>query len=138
MPRHQGEKRGKSGEAKDSKSGARARGRIGGLSTSSRHDPRQYTAAARRKFNERFEREVDPEGVLPSKERARRANAAKRAYFSRLALKSARARERSITACSPEQTAPDLGTRAPAEGESISHSLALRKAGAISTGTEVE
>jgi hypothetical protein len=41
---------------------------------------------------ERFEREVDPENRLPEVERARRAEAARRAYFTELALKSARAR----------------------------------------------
>jgi hypothetical protein len=42
----------------------------------------------------RFEREVDPEGVLPPHERAKRAENAKAAYFKRLALKSAKARRR--------------------------------------------
>ena len=42
----------------------------------------------------RFEREVDPDNELPLKERLKRAENAKRAYFQRLALKSARARQR--------------------------------------------
>lgn len=42
----------------------------------------------------KFEREVDPDGVLPPDERARRAEHKRRAYFQRLALKSARARRR--------------------------------------------
>lgn len=50
------------------------------------------TTAARAKFLGRFEREVDPDGVLPPEERARRAEFAKRAYFSSLALRSAKAR----------------------------------------------
>lgn len=50
------------------------------------------TAAARKAFADRFEREVDPEGKLPPAERAKRAEAAKKAYFQRLALKSAQAR----------------------------------------------
>lgn len=50
------------------------------------------TRAARAKFDERFEREVDPDGVLPPAERARRAENARQAYFARLALKSAQAR----------------------------------------------
>jgi hypothetical protein len=41
---------------------------------------------------ERFEREVDPEGVLEPAERARRAQHARTAYYSRLALKSAQVR----------------------------------------------
>src|SRR5665647_3846958 len=57
------------------------------------------TAPARAALMARFEREVDPEGVLPPDERARRADHKRRAYFGRLALKSARARRaRSVVA----------------------------------------
>ncbi len=56
------------------------------------HDPHETTKAARHAFLARFEREVDPEGALPMQVRRRRAEAAKKAYFSRLALKSAKAR----------------------------------------------
>lgn len=52
------------------------------------------TAPARRAFEARFEREVDPDGALLPEERARRAAAARRAYFKRLAVKSADARTR--------------------------------------------
>jgi hypothetical protein len=52
------------------------------------------TAPARAKFNERFEREVDPDGVLSPAERIRRAEHARRAYFTGLALKSSIARSR--------------------------------------------
>ncbi len=41
---------------------------------------------------ERFEREVDPDGTLEPAERARRASHARSAYYSGLALKSAKAR----------------------------------------------
>ncbi|MER7273868.1 hypothetical protein ABT369_05405 [Dactylosporangium sp. NPDC000244] len=50
------------------------------------------TAAARRTALERFEREVDPDGILEPHERARRAESARKAYFALLALKSAQAR----------------------------------------------
>ena len=50
------------------------------------------TAAARRAALARFEEEVDPEGVLPPQERAQRAASARQAYFTRLALRSVRAR----------------------------------------------
>lgn len=50
------------------------------------------TAPARKAFNDRFENEVDPDRVLDPTERARRAEHARKAYFTRLALKSARAR----------------------------------------------
>ncbi len=52
------------------------------------------TAPARAEFDRRFEREVDPDGVLEPAERARRAAHARKAYFARLALKSAQARAR--------------------------------------------
>jgi hypothetical protein len=69
-------------------------GRLGGLALAATHDPREYTAAARAAFLDRFAREVDPEGVLPPQERARRAQAARKLYFTRLAYKSAQARRR--------------------------------------------
>jgi hypothetical protein len=56
------------------------------------------TAPARRVFTERFEREVDPGGVLPPEERARRAANARQAWYARLALKSAQARRSRVKA----------------------------------------
>jgi hypothetical protein len=50
------------------------------------------TAPARSAFLERFEHEVDPDRALDPAERGRRAEHARKAYFKRLALKSARAR----------------------------------------------
>ena len=70
------------------------RGRIGGYALHARYDSRDITRPAREAFLSRFEQEVDPEGLLPPKERARRAEAAKKAYFTRLAYKSALARAR--------------------------------------------
>jgi hypothetical protein len=66
--------------------------RLGAYALHASHDPRETTAAARAAFLSRFEHEVDPEGVLPAAERARRAENARKLYFGRLALKSARAR----------------------------------------------
>lgn len=57
-------------------------------------DPAARTAPARKAALDRFEREVDPDGVLPAAERARRAEHARKAYFTRLALKSAQARRK--------------------------------------------
>lgn len=51
----------------------------------SRYDSRQLTANARAAFNDRFVREVDPDGVLPEAERQRRAECARKAYFAGLA-----------------------------------------------------
>jgi hypothetical protein len=69
-------------------------GRIGAHVTHSRFDGCEITAPARRAFLDRFEREADPDGTLDPAERARRASHLKRAYFGRLALKSAQARRR--------------------------------------------
>lgn len=57
-------------------------------------DPTAATAPARAGFHDRFVREVDPDGVLPPDELARRVEHARKAYFTRLALKSAQARRR--------------------------------------------
>jgi hypothetical protein len=58
------------------------------------HDSRQLTAAGRSAFLDRFEKEIDPEGVLPLVERRRRAGYARKAYFTRLAMASAEARRK--------------------------------------------
>ncbi len=55
-------------------------------------DPSARPEPARRALLDRFEREVDPDGVLPPDERARRAAHARSAYFSRLSLSAAKAR----------------------------------------------
>lgn len=73
------------------------RGRIGAYALHAHHDPRQTTAKARATFLARFLDEVDPDGTLPEAERLRRAASARKAYFARLALKSARARARKAT-----------------------------------------
>lgn len=61
-------------------------------------DPSAATAPARRAFNERFLREVDPAGVLPEVERQRRAESARKAYYASLALKSSSSRRRAASA----------------------------------------
>jgi hypothetical protein len=50
------------------------------------------TAKARAAFLERFVDQVDPDRRLSERERLRRAESARKAYFARLALKSAQAR----------------------------------------------
>lgn len=49
-------------------------------------------------FWSRFERDVDPEGILTPEERARRADMALKAHFARFALASAKARRGSSAA----------------------------------------
>ncbi len=55
-------------------------------------DPSARGRPGQAALRSRFEREVDPDGVLPSAERARRAEAARKAFFARLALASSKAR----------------------------------------------
>lgn len=52
------------------------------------------TKPMREGFDAKFEREVDPEGQLSPQERAKRAEFARKAFYQRLALKSAQARRR--------------------------------------------
>ncbi len=70
------------------------RARAAAYALHARTDPRETTRAARHPFLARFEREVDPDGLLPHSERSRRAEAARKAYFTALALKSSRARQK--------------------------------------------
>lgn len=55
-------------------------------------DPAKRTAPARKAALDRFERQVDPDGALDPAERQRRAESARKAYFTRLALASTKAR----------------------------------------------
>ncbi|MGI5834970.1 MAG: hypothetical protein ACOX87_00580 [Chloroflexota bacterium] len=74
---------------------AAIRGRIGAYTQHAMYDPKETTRKAREGFNAKFLREVDPDGVLPEEERVRRAEMARRAHFSRLALASVKARSKS-------------------------------------------
>lgn len=68
------------------------RGRVGAFRLHATHDPRETTSAARRAFQDSFERLVDPDQRLTAPERRRRAEAARRAHYARLARLSALAR----------------------------------------------
>lgn len=75
-------------------------------------DPAEHTAPAGAVFLSRFEREVDPDGVLDPQDRARRAEHAKKAYFIKLALASRKARaakRRANTTGSPDAGNDDGG-----------------------------
>lgn len=50
------------------------------------------TQAARDGYVARWERDVDPDGVLPADERAKRGRSAMRAHLSRAALRSSQSR----------------------------------------------
>lgn len=70
------------------------RARLAAHTLHSKVDGREHTAPARAAFLSQFERQVDPAGILPPAERARRAEQAKKAHMTRLALLSAKARSR--------------------------------------------
>lgn len=70
------------------------RARMAAHSRWAHNDPVSGTAKARAKFNKRFLDEVDPDRLLPEDERLRRAEHAKSAYFTGLALKSSVARKK--------------------------------------------
>ncbi|MGH3464912.1 MAG: hypothetical protein ACRDP9_25885 [Kribbellaceae bacterium] len=55
-------------------------------------DRKAHGDRAQRGLRARFEREVDPDGTLPEKERKRRAESLYKAHMARLALKSSKAR----------------------------------------------
>ena len=71
------------------------RARIAAYTLHSRTDGRELTTPARQAFLDRFERDVDPSGSLSPAERSKRAAAARKAYFTKLALKSSKARKAS-------------------------------------------
>lgn len=52
------------------------------------------TAPARAALMAKFERQVDPDGILDPAERALRADHARKAHYARIALRSARTRRR--------------------------------------------
>jgi hypothetical protein len=83
------------------------RGRIGAHVTHSRHDSHELTRHAREAFLSSFEHQVDPNGTLPEAERQRRAEHARKAHMTRLALQSARVR-------SSKETGPGVATPEPA------------------------
>ncbi|MBV9291078.1 MAG: hypothetical protein JO222_01415 [Frankiales bacterium] len=72
---------------------ARQRGSLGAhVRWAQTADRSAATAAARAAALERFEREVDPDGLLPPEERALRAKHAKAAHMRRMSMAAAKAR----------------------------------------------
>ena len=70
------------------------RGRIGAYRLHATHDSRETSRPGREAFLASFEHAVDPDGILPPAERARRAAHARSAHFAKLAYLSARARRK--------------------------------------------
>jgi hypothetical protein len=76
------------------------RARIGAYESWARTEDRAArTWPGRKAAIDRFEREVDPDGVLTPQERAKRAEWARKAHMQRLSLKSAAARQRRKLIC---------------------------------------
>lgn len=69
------------------------RARLAAHSLHAQVDSELHTEPARRSFLSRFEDQVDPDRLLSTEERQRRADQARKAYFSRLALRSVQARK---------------------------------------------
>ena len=68
------------------------RARIAAHALHAQVDSREHTTPARQAFLRRFVDEVDPDRVLPEAERTRRAEQARKSYFTRLAFESVKAR----------------------------------------------
>jgi hypothetical protein len=68
------------------------RAKLAAYTLHSKVDSTKHTEPARAAFLARFEKQVDPDNELPEAERARRAEAARKAHFTRLAYLSAKAR----------------------------------------------
>ncbi len=98
------------------------RARMAAYSLHAKRDARETTAAARAAFLDRFDRMVDPDGTLPEAERQRRAAAARKAYFTGLALRSAQARRSRAGGSSPQTSRRRAGTSDTANGSSATNS----------------
>jgi uncharacterized membrane protein len=77
----------------------------------SKEDPTAQGIRMRAGLEAKFLREVDPDNQLPEAERRRRAESARKAFYQRLALTSAKARK-ARKATEQLLTAPDRGSAA--------------------------
>jgi hypothetical protein len=71
------------------------RARLAAHSMHARHDSKEVSQPARDASpgsDDYWEKQVDPDGILEPAERLRRAGHAKKAYFTKLALRSAQVR----------------------------------------------
>lgn len=90
------------------------------LSWANTPDRRARTEKARHASHvERFEKQVDPDGTMPPEERRLRAESAKKAYYTELALKSAqvrRIRKAEADKAKARKVAGQLATRRSPKG----------------------
>ncbi len=102
----------------DGRPDPRLTGRIGGLTAWARNDPATMLGPAHLGFRRRFERLVDPGGTLDPRERAIRADRARRAHMIMLSVKSAAARKKATRAIVTPPVAEEGdggGRRAPGQ-----------------------
>ena len=102
------------------------RARMAAYTLHAKRDARETTAAARAAFLDRFDRMVDPEGTLPEAERQRRAAAARKAYFTGLALRSAQARRSRAQSAGRQTSRRRAGSRDTGKGSSRTTSSSPR------------
>ena len=98
------------------------RSRLGSYESWARTEDRPArTAPARKALLDKFERQVDPDGKLAPAERTKRAEYLRKAYFTRLAMASAKVRRQRAAARAaqrqtPEQRIAELEALAAGEG----------------------
>lgn len=98
----------------------RMRSQLGAHAQWARTDDRTArTAAARAAFHKRFERQVDPDGVLDPAERAKRAEHARQAHMLKLAMASAKARRLRAQVAEIETDLADEDPEVLAEAEQL-------------------
>lgn len=77
---------------------------LGGITRWAEVDDRAAALAkARAAFKAKFERQVDPDGVLPPEIRAQRAESARKAHYARLALAKAQKRRQAREAAALDE-----------------------------------
>jgi hypothetical protein len=84
------------------------RGKIGAHVLHATHDSTEVTRPAREAFLAGFARQVDPDQTLSDSERQKRAGHARRAHMARLALASARARNKMASEVPASEAGPEV------------------------------
>jgi hypothetical protein len=88
---------------------ASLRGRLAVLSSWAQTEDRTArTAPGRAAMMAKFEKQVDPHGTLPPAERARRAEYARKAHYTRLSLKAVKARKQLAALRAAQERGEDI------------------------------
>jgi len=83
----------------------RLRASLAAHTAHAKHGSAAMTWAAQKAFLEKFEKEVDPDGVLSSEERSKRAENARKAHMTRLSYRAVRAARAAREAEAAEEAA---------------------------------